>query len=224
MLHEQISKISPTTKRLILRLVVAFGFFSIATIGFISIADEVRDGDTTVLDEAVLLGLNELSRPWVDSVMVFITQLGGVLVLGLATVLVVGYFWYKRRKYAALMVLASMVGAGILNVLLKALFARERPDLWTQLVTETSFSFPSGHALGSSAFALALIIILWQTKWRILVLILGSLYVLLIGLSRMYLGVHFPTDVVAGWLVSAGWVAIVAAFIVQRIHKKSKTI
>ena len=224
MLHEQISKISPTTKRLILRLVVAFGFFSIATIGFISIADEVRDGDTTVLDEAVLLGLNELSRPWVDSVMVFITQLGGVLVLGLATVLVVGYFWYKRRKYAALMVLASMVGAGILNVLLKALFARERPDLWTQLVTETSFSFPSGHAMGSSAFALALIIILWQTKWRILVLILGSLYVLLIGLSRMYLGVHFPTDVVAGWLVSAGWVAIVAAFIVQRIHKKSKTI
>lgn len=224
MLHEQISKISPTTKRLILRLVVAFGFFSIATIGFISIADEVRDGDTTVLDEAVLLGLNELSRPWVDSVMVFITQLGGVLVLGLATVLAVGYFWYKRRKYAALMVLASMVGAGILNVLLKALFARERPDLWTQLVTETSFSFPSGHAMGSSAFALALIIILWQTKWRILVLILGSLYVLLIGLSRMYLGVHFPTDVVAGWLVSAGWVAIVAAFIVQRIHKKSKTI
>ena len=156
--------------------------------------------------------------------MVFITQLGGVLVLGLATVLAVGYFWYKRRKYAALMVLASMVGAGILNVLLKALFARERPDLWTQLVTETSFSFPSGHAMGSSAFALALIIILWQTKWRILVLILGSLYVLLIGLSRMYLGVHFPTDVVAGWLVSAGWVAIVAAFIVQRIHKKSKTI
>lgn len=224
MLHEQISKISPTTKRLILRLVVALGFFSIATIGFISIADEVRDGDTTVLDEAVLLGLNELSRPWVDSVMVFITQLGGVLVLGLATVLAVGYFWYKRRKYAALMVLASMVGAGILNVLLKALFARERPDLWTQLVTETSFSFPSGHAMGSSAFALALIIILWQTKWRILVLILGSLYVLLIGLSRMYLGVHFPTDVVAGWLVSAGWVAIVAAFIVQRIHKKSKTI
>ena len=224
MLHEQISKISPTTKRLILRLVVALGFFSIATVGFISIADEVRDGDTTVLDEAVLLGLNELSRPWVDSVMVFITQLGGVLVLGLATVLAVGYFWYKRRKYAALMVLASMVGAGILNVLLKALFARERPDLWTQLVTETSFSFPSGHAMGSSAFALALIIILWQTKWRILVLILGSLYVLLIGLSRMYLGVHFPTDVVAGWLVSAGWVAIVAAFIVQRIHKKSKTI
>ncbi|MDF2461379.1 MAG: acid phosphatase, partial [Candidatus Saccharibacteria bacterium] len=106
-------------------------------------------------------------------------------------------------------VVLSVAGAALLNLLLKASFQRDRPDLWESIVTETSYSFPSGHAMASSALAFSVMLVLWETKWRWLAVAVGTIYFVLVGVSRMYLGVHFPSDVVAGWCVSLAWVGIV---------------
>ncbi|RYF27698.1 MAG: phosphatase PAP2 family protein, partial [Chloroflexi bacterium] len=99
-------------------------------------------------------------------------------------------------------------------------FERARPDLWQQLITETSFSFPSGHSAGSSALAVCIIALLWRTKWRVPALIIAPLYIVLIGFSRMYLGVHYLTDVIAGWIVGITWVLVVASILYARSNRK----
>ena len=101
-------------------------------------------------------------------------------------------------------------GAALLNMVLKLIFERPRPDLWEQLIIETSFSFPSGHAMASSALAFSVIAIAWNTRFRWYAVGVGVLFMLVIGFSRLYLGVHYPTDVLAGWFVSGAWVLLVA--------------
>jgi len=93
------------------------------------------------------------------------------------------------------------------------LFHRDRPTFWHSLITETGYSFPSGHAMISSALIVGLIVLLWNTKWRITSIIVGGFIVLMIGLSRLYLGVHYPTDVVAGWSAGFIWALLVAMIV-----------
>jgi len=165
------------------------------------------------LDVAILEQVNSFSSPILDTFFVAITQLGSTLAVTAIAAGLTAILWVRHyRRYAALIAI-SVGGATLLNLLLKAIFERTRPELWERLVIEPSYSFPSGHAMASSALAFSLIVIFWSTKWRWLV-VAGSLaYVLVIGFSRLYLGVHYPTDVVAGWLVSAAWVALVALLI-----------
>jgi undecaprenyl-diphosphatase len=140
-----------------------------------------------------------------------------VLAGGLTVIL-----WLKRRRYAALALAAGVGGAAAMNLVLKYLFERTRPDLWTRLVHETSFSFPSGHAMASSALAFSLIVIFWRTRWRWWIIAAGVLYMVTIGFTRLYLGVHYPTDIIGGWVVSMGWVAIVAAVISEYINRRQR--
>lgn len=155
------------------------------------------------MDAQILLYINSLSTPWLDSVMLTVTHFGDV-----ATVLLVTFFvasiLYRFEKYQQLLFLVtSIAGALVVNSGLKLLFARQRPDLWELLTHESTFSFPSGHAALSSALALSIIILVWKTRWRWLATGVGAVYVIAIGFSRMYLGVHYPSDVLAGWFVSA---------------------
>lgn len=198
---------------LLVKFAIAFGLFSSALVSFIYVADEVGDGETLAYDAAILLWFNALATPELDRLMVFLTDLGGVIVIGSLTAALIAYLFYKRRTYAALMLTFGVGGAALINLLLKSIFERVRPDLWTQIVTEVSFSFPSGHAMGSSALALSIIVILWRTKWRTVSIVLGLFYVIIIGVTRLYLGVHYPTDIIGGWLISLGWIAVVASFI-----------
>ena len=192
------------------RLILAFIIFFIPIFIFGVIASLVLDGDTINFDSAVLLGIYQYSSPTLNEIILRVTNLGGVLgVLGLGAVAVGIYLW-RRKWQACVQIIAGIGGAGLLNFFLKLIFSRDRPELWDQLIIETNHSFPSGHAMLSSALAFSLVVVLWHTKWRWVAFVLATIYIFAIGFTRLYLGVHYPTDVVAGWCVSAAWVLIVA--------------
>lgn len=184
--------------------------FCLASLGFLAIAKEVRDNETQNFDSSVLLAIHQLSGPKLDSLMSAITQLGGVLFVPIATALGALLLWAKRRKVQAIKLALGVGGATVINLFLKNYFERQRPQLWDRLIVEHTFAFPSGHAMASGALAASIVLILWKTKYRKIAVILGSIYVAVIGFSRLYLGVHYPSDIIAGWCVSVAWVLLVA--------------
>lgn len=191
------------------RLVVTALLFWIPVITVIAIADEVLENEPIAGDSAALLWLRQFQSSQLDSIMIFLTDTAGPLqMVVVAAVLIFGLYVGKRRR-AATFLLFSLGGASVINFVLKLIFARDRPDLWTTVVTEASYSFPSGHTMGSAALAFSIIVLLWDTRWRYVALATGLLFTFTIGITRMYLGVHYPSDVVAGWLISLVWVLAV---------------
>lgn len=211
-------------KYLTVKLALAFALFSVSTIGLAAIVDGVREGDTLRYDDAILTYIHGFSSPALDAFFIHVTDFGGTLVIGAATACLIGYLLYKRRQQAALLVTVGVGGAAVIDLILKHLFERTRPDLWTHLVSENGFSFPSGHSVVSSAFAFAVVAILWRTKWRYPAIALAAVYIVLIGLSRLYLGVHYPTDVVGGWLTSLTWVLLVCAILYAHMRRSRKNV
>ena len=178
------------------------------------IAGEIVEKEPIGFDVAILRWLHAHANGFYDQLFLIITELGGIAAVVLITALLVGYFWfYKKRRHPALLLAFGVGGAAAANVVLKALFQRERPSLWHPSVVETSFSFPSGHAMASAALAACVIVILWRTRYRWVAVVTGAIVVGLIGLSRLYLGVHYPSDVLAGWCASIAWVTIVAVLL-----------
>lgn len=209
------------SKKTILPLVVATVLFWTPCIIFFKVADEIVEKEPLFFDKPILQAIHSHATPFWDSFFVTITNLGGFIGILCFMVAVSGYLLWKKHYAHALFVAASVGGAAAANVILKSFFQRARPDLWEHLVIEKNFSFPSGHAMVSSAFILALIYLAWHTKYRIAAIVAGALFIILIGFSRLYLGVHYPSDVLAGWCVSAAWVAIVYGVMVhiQKRHK-----
>lgn len=193
-----------------IRLLIALALFGACSLLFAKIAWEVREQETLGFDKAILNAVHAISTPWLNDFTRIVTQFGGPWFVPVITVLVALGAWVRRYRGHALLLLAGVGGASLLSIALKLFFARARPDIWPSLVTETSFSFPSGHAIASSALAASIVAALWFTQWRILAVVTGAMYVLFIGFTRLYLGVHYPTDVIAGWMVGVGWVAAVA--------------
>jgi undecaprenyl-diphosphatase len=141
------------------------------------------------------------------------------------TALTVALLTVKKKYDKALFVALAIGGVALLNTLLKTLFERPRPDLWEWLVTETSFSFPSGHSVASATLALSIVLLLWNTRWRVLALGGGLTYLAVVGFSRMYLGVHYPSDVLGGWLLACTWVALlVACFSVYKLRYSNRKV
>jgi undecaprenyl-diphosphatase len=167
-------------------------------------------------DHQILLALREpgdLSQPigpaWLDHAAVDFTSLGGHSVLITLVLLVTGFLLLNQRRATAGLVVASAVGAVLVSAGLKALFGRERPDVVEHLVGVSTPSFPSGHALLSAAIYLTLGALLArefpQPVLRRYFMGVAATLTLLIGLSRVYLGVHWPSDVLAGWCIGALW-------------------
>jgi len=201
-------------------LAAYFSVFMLLIVAFVELTEEVFEGETLLYDEAILNGINSFSTPFFDTFFVIITQLGGVFgIIALTTILLV--ILLRRKLYQkALIVGATVAGAAVLNIVLKLIFERTRPDLWEQLVVETSFSFPSGHSMITAALGLSLIFICWNTRYRWLAVVLGSSFIIVIGFSRLYLGVHYPTDVLAGWVVSAAWLSTVVTIVNVNLLRK----
>jgi membrane-associated phospholipid phosphatase len=189
-----------------LRILGAFLLIMLPLAGFAGLVDELREDGGFFFDQPILLALHQLATPRVDAFFVSMSKLGyqgGVLP---ANVLIVLWLLYRRRYRDCLFFTLAVVGSLLVNLGVKSHFARARPELWTSISPEMSFSFPSGHAMGSATLATAVVLLLWSTRWRWWALSAGLLFVLLVGMSRVYLGVHFPSDILAGWSAAIAWV------------------
>ena len=194
-----------------------------ATILFCILAVLVSTGVTQSFDSAVLLWINQYANATLDAFFVSFTQLGGLVFMVVAGLALLAYFLYKKRYSDALFAAVSLGGVAVVNVILKSIFERPRPDLWDWLIHETSMSFPSGHATATMALAMCILILVWRTKWRLAACITLFLYVVSIGISRLYLGVHYPTDILGGWLLGIAWVTFVA-WMIRRYGRKAKVL
>lgn len=213
----------------ILALVVAA---TSALWAFIEVADEVVEGEAHAVDSTILamLGVTgdtgaPLGPPWLQAAARDVTALGSFTVLGLV-VLAVGVFLVLARKprSAAFVVVATVSGA-LASSLLKYLFSRPRPDLFPHGDYVVSASFPSGHAMISALVYLTLGALLARIvprrRLKLYVMMVALTLTLLIGMSRVYLGVHWPTDVLAGWAAGAGW-ALVWWGLAERVGTREK--
>jgi undecaprenyl-diphosphatase len=197
--------------------------------GFAELAEEVFEGETHAFDEWVLLALRSatdradpLGPGWLEEMMRDVTALGSTGILTFITLAVAGFLALERKRHAALFVLLAVGGGMLLSTGLKMGFDRPRPDLVPHGAIVYTASFPSGHSMLSAVTYLTLGALLARVQpRRLLKLYLLGLAVLLtvaVGASRVYLGVHWPTDVLAGWAVGAGWALLcwAAALWLQR--------
>jgi undecaprenyl-diphosphatase len=192
---------------------------------FATLAGEVMEGDTRQFDEWVLGALREPADPgllrgpkWLASGAQDLTALGSPTVLGLTVLVVTGYLFLHGLYRNGMFIFVASVGGWVLNWLLKAAFARSRPDIVPHLREVMSSSFPSGHALTSAAVYLTLGALLMRIAEGRLAkyycIAIAMLLTFLVGSSRVFLGVHYPTDVVAGWLIGLSWALL--CWVVER--------
>lgn len=156
-------------------------------------------------DNAILQFLHNSATPQLDQLAGMLTGLGvfwGVLP---ASVLIGIGLLYRRQWRSLLLLSATLLGSAAINLIAKLLFRRARPQLWVPFLPELDYSFPSGHAMASMAFAAALSALAWQSRWRWPVVALSGCFVIIIGWTRLYLGVHYPSDILAGWLLALAW-------------------
>jgi undecaprenyl-diphosphatase len=186
---------------------------------FIEVADEVAEGETRALDRAVLLALrnpNNLADPrgppWFEEMGRDLTALGGTALLSLFSLAAVAHLLLRQKPRSAAFVGVSVIGAWALSLALKQLFERPRPDLVPRLSYVMTSSFPSGHSMLSAAVYLTLGALLARFESNLLlkahVLGWAVLFTVLVGVSRVYVGVHWPTDVLAGWAAGAAWASL----------------
>ncbi|MBO9581635.1 MAG: phosphatase PAP2 family protein [Sphingobium sp.] len=181
---------------------------------------EIAEGDTLAYDRAILIALrtategSDALRTGLRQFMLDVTALGNNALLALVALLGVGFLVAAGKRH-----LAALLGAGIVtgigaSVILKLAFARARPDVVAHLVDVQTASFPSGHAMNSAVVYLTMAALLARGQKgrgaRLYILAVGMGLTFLIGLSRLYLGVHWPTDVLMGWMFGASWAGLLA--------------
>ena len=190
---------------------------------FSKTAGEMLEGDLREFDDGVLRLLRShddfagtaispgvgIGPAWLVQVAIDVTALGGTAVLAIILVIVVGYLALERRYDAIVLIVVATAGGGVLSELLKWWFARKRPEIVPHLVEVGSASFPSGHSMLAVVTYLTLGALLARfvprRRTRTYCIVVSFLLALLIGLSRVYLGVHYPTDVLAGWSAGLAW-------------------
>ena len=183
--------------------------------GFATIAGEVREGDTQAFDEAMLHLIDEHRVAWVERSLLEITALGTGLVVSVIVGVAAMFLWLTRHRYSAVLLLVATLGGIVLNNLLKLTFKRPRPQVFEWVTEPMSSSFPSGHAMSSAIVYVTVAYLaarlMKRRIFRWLTMLAALLLIALIGLSRLYLGVHYPSDVLGGFVIGIAWAAFCMA-------------
>ncbi|MBN7919691.1 phosphatase PAP2 family protein, partial [Stenotrophomonas maltophilia] len=176
-----------------------FGGVLLPLAGFVALADEVHEFESFHFDAPLLWQMHGLHSPWLDRFFVLISKLGYEWFLIPADVLIIGALLGYRRWRWKKCLLPMFSNADPTKLTATKVASRQRPSLWESIAPESTFSFPSGHAMGSMTLAATLVLLAWNTRWRWPVLLLAPPFSLLVSVSRVYLGVHYPSDILAGW-------------------------
>jgi membrane-associated phospholipid phosphatase len=220
-------KVNPTLASLFSTIwIFGISIAGLALWGFAEISDEVLDKETTALDKNILQSLKELHNPLLDRIMIGITSLGDPWMVTIVSVIVAILLSRRRRLAGAITIGIASAGAWGLNILLKDVFARDRPVLWERIIDAQFNSFPSGHAMVSLVVYgfLAYLLAIRFPRRQSLIYFLAILLIILIGFSRLYLGVHWPTDIVAGYAAGLVWLVtcILSLEVVERSLAKRR--
>jgi len=198
-------------------LIAGFAITSVLAVAFGALAREVRAGKTQAFDEGVMAYLGQHRIQWVERSLGEITYLG----TGLVVMVIVGVaallLWNTRHRYSAVLLLISAGGGLVLNTLLKLGFDRERPQIFDWGTHASSSSFPSGHAMSSATVytTIAYLAARLQRHWwaKTLTFTAAIVLIVIVCLSRLYLGVHYPSDVAAGVIMGVAWAAFCMAML-----------
>lgn len=198
---------------------------------FADLAEDMQEGDGQAFDQWVLHWMQPMpGEPrgpwWLHEAAGDITSLGGVAVLTLFAIVAIGFLMILKKRLSAVLLVVGLAGGVVLSEGLKALFERERPPVAYQAVETLNASFPSGHALLSTVFYLTVAVMMTRAfparRLKIYVLGIGMVFALMIGLTRIYLGAHWTTDVLAGWSVGAAWAMVLwlVSYAIERRQKR----
>lgn len=183
---------------------------------FADLAGDMGEGDGQAFDQAVLSAMRPHADPsdalgpwWLEEAAADLTALGGIAVLGLFATIVILFLFFQRKRLSALLLMAGLGGGLMLSEGLKSVFERDRPPQVFQAVDTINASFPSGHALLSAVFYLSIGVMLTRAfprrRFKAYVLGVGVALTVIVGMTRIYLGAHWATDVLAGWSAGAAW-------------------
>ena len=209
---------APTNKKrffefLSLSLLLGLATAILTLVFFGWLADEALEGDARHFDDVTRAAVHQLATPFLTAIMRGFSFVGSTIALSLGTIFVVVQFAMRKWGREARLFAITMIGAGLLNITLKLAFKRPRPVPFFNLSPPETYSFPSGHSLTSAVFFGALAAILTarikSKRVRVAVWIVATAMFLLIGLSRIYLGVHYTTDVIAGFAAALIWILVV---------------
>lgn len=214
-------------------VLIALLVIVLAILAFVGIADEVFEGDTQRFDDWAVRAFrspDDPARPigpeWTHNVGRDLTALGGVSFLTLLTFAVAGFLWIQGKSHAMWFVICSTVGGTVVMTLLKHFYQRERPDVVPHLTSALLTSFPSGHSMLSATVFLTLGVLISQfvpeRRLKAYCLVVALFLTFLVGVSRVYLGVHYPTDVLAGWAAGLAWALI--CWLVARYLQRRGTV
>jgi len=211
--------------RLSWRLLLYWGLLALGLWAFVELADEVYEQQGFFFDEPILEWFYGLVTPTLTRIALFLSTVGGVEVMtGLAVLIAIG-LWFRHKREAVFFAF-GMGGAAVIMGLTKVFLGRARPELFPDVDywQTASPSFPSGHATGSAAFSLTLYFVVSRVapRWQALAAVLGLLFTLLVSASRLYLQVHYPSDILAGLTLGAAWVLGVNAFYTFQTRDRSR--
>ena len=196
-------------------LIATIGFFGLASCLLIiyvlsELSEEVLEREAFAFDKTILLWIHSFANPTLDKIMLGITRLGDPITVGIIAGVTLTVLWLRRYRLEAKIFIVNCIGGVILSDGLKLAFGKSRPQLWDSLISEETYSYPSGHALGSMVlygFIANLLADLYPQYFN-LIYIVATILIAAIGLSRLYLGVHWPTDVIAGYGVGFLWITL----------------
>ncbi|MFB2879033.1 phosphatase PAP2 family protein [Floridanema aerugineum] len=187
---------------------------------FMLLAVQVRENaEGFPWDQPILLAIHQTSRRQLDLLAVNLTKFGSIKIVFPIVLLISLILLFQKQWRSLTFLLTTATGATIINRTAKEIMHRVRPHLWQSPAPELDYAFPSGHAMTSMTLIAALVILTWGIIWCLPILIFGSLFVVAIGWTRLYLGVHFPSDILAGWTVAIAWAIGVSLLIKPQLPK-----